>query len=92
MNRLIKHVYLNHKDIWLEYNKPGGLFWKPDEDYNKDALGKFIYKWMFASPKWILNDLKAHKVLKKLRVCFFVWNIGCISFWIVPLVLNTFLK
>ena len=72
-DQIIKHIYLNHREIWNNIGKPSGFFWNPDGgfytkgEWSRIRMSLFL-PFLFHKPKWSQIDHKSQELLKKIRI------------------------
>ncbi len=78
-DRLVRLEYREYNGEWENDGKPIGFFWKPPgamEDMLAIARTKLCFQWLFKSPHWMLQNPQAMSLVKWLRICVAIWNIG----------------
>jgi ferric iron reductase protein FhuF len=84
-DKLVKIEYEKFKTNWIDDGKPRGFFWKPTESNwfsSSFAMQQLAMYWLFKTPDWINNELKAKEALQKLRIYVLIWNIGMVM-WVL---------
>ena len=90
-DELVRLEYQEHYDEWMRKGKPDGFFWHPKESTwfgSSLARNKLSFLWLFVTPEWIKQSSQARRLLKRLRICVAVFNLGII----VPLVIAAVLE
>jgi|SRR6185436_3723174 len=81
---LVRLEYRSYKSNWEADGRPHGFFWVPPEvkrlggwtvSFRSDFASKRCsYVWLFSTPSWVRNDVKARQLLYWLRILVIVWN------------------
>ena len=71
-DQLVKHLYLEHREIWNSIGKPSGFFWNPDGGfYTKGEWSRmkisFFLPFLFNKPDWTQTDQTSQELFNKLR-------------------------
>ena len=80
-DRLIKIEYKNYKEEWIDDRKPCGFFWRTSECTwfsSTFAMQGLSMKWLFSTPKWVINDVQARVCLRRFRLLI-IFNAGAIG-------------
>jgi hypothetical protein len=75
---LVKIQHAEHVDAWLADGSPWGFFWRPPGSAFAGTFsrGWVSMKWILVTPEWVRDDQRAKKLLRRMRVCIGVWNVG----------------
>jgi hypothetical protein len=88
-DRLLKIEYEIYREQWVTDGKPFGIFWRPSEStifLSLIAMWRLSLYWLFKTPEWIRNDVKAQKSLRKLRIFTLIWNVGIIVWFAITII------
>ena len=80
-DQLVRHEYRLYRLAWERDGRPTGFFFHPPEAHwfrSSFARTWVSMAWIFQSPDWVQEDAVAASILKRLRLCVLVWNLGCI--------------
>jgi len=84
---LVRILYQNHREVWVQEGKPSGLIWLPPESpgYFQRLRSEFYgqrlaSRWLFSTPDWMREDALALRLLKRMRVLTLVWNVGVLIY------------
>jgi hypothetical protein len=72
---------MNYKDQWIKDGKPKGFFWTPpDSTWIRSGLStqRLSIFWVFKTPSWMQGDINIKSILRTMRICVAIWNIGLI--------------
>lgn len=78
---LVKLQHSRYPDAWKADGAPWGFFWRPR---GSGFAGAFSHGWLsmksvFVTPEWARADERARSLLRRMRVCVAVWNVGVIA-------------
>ena len=88
-DRLLKIEYEIYREQWVADGKPFGIFWRPSEStifLSLIAMWRLSLYWLFKTPEWIRNDVKAQKHLRKVRIFTLIWNVGIIVWFAITII------
>jgi hypothetical protein len=80
-DELVKLEYQEHYDEWVQDGKPDGFWWCHKESTwlrSSLARNKVSFYWLFVTPEWIKLSAQAKRLLRRLRICVAIWNLGII--------------
>jgi hypothetical protein len=81
---LVSLEYSSHRKSWEADGKPRGYFWSPSEiGYFNFSSGIATQRcslvWLFSTPEWMRQDVKAKRLIFLMRILVVVWNIGILG-------------
>ncbi|MFQ5906982.1 MAG: hypothetical protein ACE5JA_10495 [bacterium] len=79
--QVVRLEYREHRTEWEKDGKPMGFFWKPPESIlvgGSLGLNRLCFYWLFKTPEWIRQNAKGMSLLRWLRICGVIWNVGII--------------
>jgi hypothetical protein len=91
-DQLVKLEYQEHHDVWMRDGKPSGFLWRPQESKGfKSSLArsKLSSCWPLMTPDWTKQSTEGKKLIKRLRVCVAIWNLGFIAWLAILYVITT---
>jgi len=83
---LVRLEYTSHRANWEADGEPFGVVWTPPGRKRglSYAFGNFwiqtqSWQWLFSTPDWMLQDSRALRLVRWLRICSTIWIIGAVS-------------
>ena len=82
---LVRLEYTSHRANWEADGEPFGVVWTPPGRKRglSYAFGNFwiqtlSWQWLFSTPDWMLQDSRALRLVRWLRICSTIWMIGAV--------------
>ena len=81
-DKLVEHIYSNHREEWKQMGSPVGILWRPiDLESTFESSQSTLHislLWVFKSPVVIVADIIARHLFDKFKRHFYIWIIGFI--------------
>ncbi len=96
-DQLVRLEYRSHRANWESDGKPHGFFFVPAECKamgglivsfgSSFAFHRCVFGWLFSTPHWVKEDARARRLLLWMRVTVFIWNVGVLGGFMLPMLL-----
>lgn len=82
---LVKLQHARYPDAWQAAGSPWGFFWRPRGSGFAGSFwrGWLSMKWTLVTPEWARADDRARSLLRRMRICVAVWNVGVLAVGVV---------